>query len=105
MGQVINCTNLEYAQFQTMLGKEGRFKQYTNIDSVKYRAIRLQLGVVNFTPNMSILGNMGWTDSSVRCKFSITRYWKRLVNLDNDRLTKKVFILDTSQASDTKKVF
>ncbi len=73
------------------------FKQYTNIDTVENRAIRSYLRVHNFTPNMSIQGDMGWTDSSVRRKVRMIKYWNRLINVATDRLKKNIFIWNKNQ--------
>ncbi len=37
---------------------------------------------------------MSWTLSDIRRKISLIRYWNRLTKLDDDRLTKQVFICD-----------
>ncbi len=37
---------------------------------------------------------MGWTPSDIRRKISLIRYLNRLAKVDDDRLTKQVFISD-----------
>ena len=58
---------------------------------------------------MAIRGDVGWTDPDVRRKLEMIRMWDRLVNTDNSRLTKRVFLWDYNQphgwCSDMKKIF
>ena len=61
-------------------------------DQVQLKAIRSYLGVHKYAPNLAILGDMGWTPSDIRRKINLIRYWNRLIKLDDDRLTKHVFI-------------
>ena len=98
------CPILDYAS-----GVWGA-KEYDKIDHVQNRAIRAFLGVHNFAPNLGIQGDMGWTHSSVRRKVNIVRVWNNLVNMNSNRLTKKVFQWDLEQqtkawAADVKVLF
>ena len=70
------------------------FGTYDKINTVHNRAIRLFLGVHRFTSNLGINGEMGWLPSKIRRYMNIIRYWNRLINMDNFRLTKKVFLWD-----------
>ena len=86
------------------------FKNYEKIDHIQNRAVRAFLGVHNFAPNLGIHGDMGWTYSNVRRKVNMVRYWNRLVNMQENRLTKKVFRWDRAQnskawSSDVKEIF
>ena len=87
------CPVLDYAS-----GVWG-FKAFDKIDHVQNRAIRAFLGVHNFAPNLGIQGDIGWTHSSVRRKVSIIRTWNNLVNINSNRLTKKVFQWDMDQTT------
>jgi hypothetical protein len=68
--------------------------EYPKIDTVQNRAIRVFLGVHGFAANAAITGDMGWTSSRVRRRGAMVRYWKRLVDMSDDRLTKQVFLWD-----------
>ena len=87
------CPVLDYAS------EIWGYKGFDKIDQVQNRAVRIYLGVHNFAPNLSIHGDMGWTESSVRRKVHMSRYWNRLVNLSDDRLTKRIFLWDVEQKS------
>ena len=98
------CPILDYAS-----GIWGA-KEFDKIDHVQNRAIRAFLGVHNFAPNLGIQGDMGWTSSSVRRKVNIVRVWNNLVNMNSNRLAKKVFQWDLEQqtkawAADVKVLF
>ena len=64
------------------------YRGYEKIDQVQSRAIRAYFGVHGFAPNLSIQGDMGWTDGSIRRRVNMVRYWNRPVRLNDDRLTK-----------------
>ena len=68
-------------------------KDYQKIDSIQNRAIRVYLGVHNYAANVAINGDMGWTTSQVRPQI-VLRFWNRLVNMDENRLTKAIFDWD-----------
>lgn len=82
------CPILDYAS-----GVWGA-KSFDKIDHIQNRAIRAFLGVHNYAPNMAIQGDMGWTHSSVRRRVNMVRLWNKLINLDPERLTKKIFLWD-----------
>ena len=58
------------------------------------RAIRYFLGVHRFTPILAINGDMGWPLSLHRRWINMLRLWNRLIDMDNNRLTKKIFLYD-----------
>ena len=70
------------------------FKNSKNAETVHYRAIRYFLGVHAFTPTEGMYGAMGWATPQMRHHVNMIRFWNRIVNMDDARLTKKVFILD-----------
>ena len=39
-------------------------------------------------------GDMGWATPQMRHHANMMRFWNRLVNMDDDRLTKTVFMWD-----------
>ena len=66
----------------------------TKAESVQHRALRYFLGVHKYAPNLAIEGDMGWETCKVRWGVDIVRLWNRLVNMNCDRLTKRVFDWD-----------
>ena len=63
----------------------------------------------NKSSNLAIKGDVGWIDPDVRRKLEMIRMWDRLVKMDDNRLTKRVFLWDYNQqhgwCSDMKKFF
>lgn len=70
------------------------FKNYDKANTVHNRAIRSFLGVHRFTSNVVIHGDMGWTSPVTRRKLEMLRLWKRLLDMPNDRLCKRIFMWD-----------
>ena len=66
------------------------------INKVHNRAMRYFLGVPNKTPILAMQGDMAWLTSKGRHCIERIRLWNRLVQMNNDRLTKKVFLWDVS---------
>ncbi len=88
------------------------YQNHGQINTVQNRAIRFYLGVHKFAPNLAITGDVGWISSGVRHKIEMFRLWNRLINMDVDRLTKKIFMYDYekrrtagSWCSDILKIF
>ncbi len=63
------------------------------------RAIRIYLGVHRFSSNHAINGDIGWTMSSTRRKVAMIRFYNRLLDMPETRLTKRVFLWDKCQAT------
>ena len=70
------------------------FKTFPAIDIVQHRAIRYFLGVHKYTPNLAITGDMGWESGESRRNICMMRLWNRLLEMDDNRLTKKIFYWD-----------
>jgi hypothetical protein len=68
--------------------------EFPKLDTVQNRAIRVFLGVHGYAANVAITGDMGWTASRVRRQVAMVRYWNRLVEMPEERLTKQVFLWD-----------
>jgi hypothetical protein len=51
--------------------------------------MKIFLGVHKFAANVVVIGDMGWIPTQIRRK--MLRYYNRLINLENTRLTKKLF--------------
>ena len=67
---------------------------HNKIDTVQNRALRFFLGVHRFAPNLAVQGDCGWLSSISRRKLEMIRLWNRLVRMDRNRLTFKVFKWD-----------
>lgn len=63
-------------------------------DKIQHRAMRFFLGVHKYAPILGLHGEMGWVSLSVHRRVSMARFWNRLVNMDNSRLTKRIFVWD-----------
>ena len=82
------CTVMDYSS--AIWG----FKQYDKIDTVHNRAMRAFLGVHRFTSVPAISGDMAWLTPKSRRHLEIVRFWLRLSEMDDSRLTKKVYLWD-----------
>ena len=56
--------------------------------------MRFFLGVHKFTPTIGLQGDMGWVSLSVDRHVSMVRFWNRLINMNSDRLLKRIFLWD-----------
>ena len=70
------------------------FSKFNKVDTIQNRAIRLYLSVHKFAPNAAINGDMGWVYNSVRRKGEMIRLWNRFICMNNERLTKNLFLED-----------
>ena len=73
-------------------------KSFSCINAVQFRACRYFLGVGKYTPTAAVSGDMGWTQPEHRQWLCVIRHWCRLLNLENNMLTKKVFVGCLEQA-------
>ena len=78
-------------------------------NTIHNRAIRAYLGVHNKSSNLAINGDVGWLEPDIRRKLEMVRMWDGLVNMDDNSLTKRVFLWAYNQphgwCSDMKKIF
>lgn len=72
-------------------------KKYPDIDNIMHRACRYYLGVHKFAPILGIMGDMGWVPNSVRRQQVVCRLWNRLIDMDDFRLTKHIFMYDLNE--------
>jgi hypothetical protein len=82
------CPVLDYAS------EIWGLQHFHKIDAVQQRAIRVFLGVHCYAPVLALNGDCGWKYSIVRRKTQAVRFWNRLQLLDNNRLTKKIFLFE-----------
>ena len=69
-------------------------KRHQSLENVQHRTMRYFLGVHRFTPILAMVGDTGWLPSIYRRWRSMIRLWNRLILMNNERLTKKVFNAD-----------
>ena len=72
------------------------FKEFDQCEKIHQRAIRYYLGVHQKAPLLAICGDMGWSSAHYRRQLNMLRFWNRLLTMDENRLTKKVFNWDHS---------
>ena len=70
------------------------YKNHISCNKIQHRAQRAYLGVHRYTSNVMIEGDTGWTPCNIRRKIDMLRLWGRLVNMENNRLTKIIFLWD-----------
>jgi hypothetical protein len=70
------------------------FKDFQCCKKVQNRAMRYYLGVHKFAPIVGMQGDMGWLAVRRRRYKCMVNYWNRLVKMDDNRLTKRVFKYD-----------
>ncbi len=78
-------------------------KSYDKLDHVHNRAIRFFVGVHRLCPIPGFVGDMGWLDNLSHWKIERVRLWNRLINTDDDRLVKKIFVWDKEVYTNTNK--
>ena len=54
--------------------------------------MRFYPGVARYTPTTAVAGDMGWEPTIVKQWKCVGTFWSRLCNMDNSRLTKKIFL-------------
>ena len=65
---------------------------FSCIQAVQNRAARYFLNVGKYTPVAAVNGDTAWYQMECRLWKSVLNHWCRLVNMDNDRLNKRVFV-------------
>ena len=75
----------------------GGDRTFACIDAVQNRAMRFYLGVGRYTPTAAVAGDMGWEPTIVKQWKCVGSFWSRLCNMDNSRLTKKIFLYSFHQ--------
>ena len=74
-------------------GVWGRFK-FKHCEDVQLRACRYYLGIHRLAPIPGIVGDTGWYNCDTRWKIEIIRFYNRLLYMDNNRLTKRIYQYD-----------
>ena len=70
--------------------KSGDTRTIVN-NNLQNRAMRVFLGVHRFSPVAGLEGDMAWLAPQFRRWLNMLLFWNRLVSMDSDRLTKKVY--------------
>ena len=70
------------------------FYQYTASSTIHTKAIRAYLGVGHSANLCGLRYEMGWLEPRSRTQIKMLRYYLKLKNLPDDRLTKKIYIHD-----------
>ena len=104
------CITLECAQLVIMPQKYGDSKKFDVCNNTQNRAMRYYLGVHRFAPIYGMQGDFGWLTPRFRRFKCILRFWNRLIDMTDDRLTKHVFLYDYVQtmnnwSTDIKELF
>ena len=75
------------------------FRNFRQAEKVQNRAVRYFLGVNSKTPIDFLNGETGWSRPKYRIYLNILRFYNRLMNMNNDRLTYKIFEYDLQNIS------
>ena len=70
------------------------YEENESLLKLHLRAIRSFLGLPKNAPNTGVLSEIGWLLPHFRARLSMVRQYHRLINMDEDRLTKKIFMWD-----------
>ena len=113
LGAVINkfkcLKNMGYMTFTSLFGNcvspileygssSWGYKSFSKIESVLHRAMRFYLGVHRFAPILGVIGDIGWSSARVGQHINMVRLWNRLIEMDENRITKRIFMWDLSLA-------
>ncbi len=72
-------------------------QEFESLDRVQIRSMRYFLGVNKYTPTHALYGDMAWVNMPKYRRWkSQLRLWNRLVEMENSRLTRRVFIWDST---------
>ena len=72
------------------------YTQYDHSVQLQTRAIRAFLGLPKNSCNMGVLSEVDWLLPEYRTRLKMVRQYSRLVRMENERLTKKVYLWDRS---------
>ena len=72
------------------------YTQYDHSVQLQTRAIRAFLGLPKNSCNMGVLSEVDWLLPEYRTRLKMVRQYSRLLRMENERLTKKVYLWDRS---------
>ena len=67
------------------------YTSYSYINAIQLRACRIFLGVGRYTCNAAVMGAMGWIPIYHTQWKIISRQWCKLINMEHNRMNKKLF--------------
>ena len=70
------------------------YKNFQCCDNVQLRAMKFFLGVNKFAPNVGVRGELDWLKPIYERWICVCRFWNRLLNMDESKLTYKLFRYD-----------
>ena len=70
----------------------SRFSSLREVEKVQNQVYRFFLGVGSKHPLAAASGDMCWMPTSCRHKLATVAFWRHLVQIDNNRICKKVYI-------------
>ncbi len=76
------------------------FKIDNSCDKIQQRALRYYLGVHSKSPLSAIEGETGWLNTESRRHVEMFRLWNRILSMNEDRLTRKMFEYDYAKCKD-----
>ena len=86
------------------------YKEYTNCETLQIRAMKYYLGVHKYAPNVAVRGDCGWLKTKFVQWINMCRFWNRLMNMDQNKITYKMFMYDYEKCknnwcSEMKEIF
>ncbi len=76
------------------------YKTYTKLETVQHKAIKGCLGVGKTCPTPMIVGDSIWYPTHIRHKNKMLTFWNKLVNTDESRLIRKIFLYDWAKCQE-----
>ena len=73
------------------------YGENVSCERIQQRASRFYLGVHPKTPTLALIGDIGWSTAQLKRHRNIMRYWNRLIQMDDTRLTKQIFLYDVNK--------
>ena len=73
------------------------------LTSIQLNALRFALWVGKACPIAGLFGESGWVPYSMMVKFNILRFRRRIIKMDGDRMTRKLYTWSESLAGDNCK--
>ena len=84
-------------------GEIWGYKEYESIKKVQLKGARAFLGLPKQTSIPGILAELNWLEPRSRTQLQMIRHFHRMLKLDDNRLTKKIFLWD-KHLNDTGRV-
>ena len=75
------------------------YSKHESCNTVHHRALRFFFGVHKYAPIAAMQGDINWVPPIYRRWVVIIRFWNRLINMTDNRLTKQVFLSDLNECN------